>query len=246
MGRAVGTTAEAALAARRAADDVLGARRTLVETAGAAARGRLGVLATFAARRSGVLATRRTRIGRIVRALRAFAVTAADIVATCTERTLAIARRTLAETLFPLRRLLARHQDFRFAGAAIERRGMADLLHQFGLRVAGQCLDDLVALLAFLGDHADLHQFVTRQRLVEFDAHTIGHAFLTDHHDRIEVMREAAQEAELESVECHGHTFRKENGREGIMRGPDSSPNRPWRAASPVIAGSRNTSPTRS
>src|SRR5690606_2439148 len=42
MGRTIGTTAEAAFAARRGADDVLGTRRTLAEAACSAAARRLG------------------------------------------------------------------------------------------------------------------------------------------------------------------------------------------------------------
>jgi hypothetical protein len=84
-----------------------------------------------------------------------------------------------------------------FGVAAKQGDGATELLDRFRLAGPAEYLDQFGALVAVRAGQFHLHQLVRAQRRVEFRGQGVGHAALTDTHDRLAVMGTGTEEEAL-------------------------------------------------
>src|SRR5690349_4638887 len=102
---------------------------------------------------------------------------------------------------------------------AVEHRGMADALHQHRVGGAGETGDQRVALVPVGRGHLHLDQLVVLQRDREFGHQRVGDALAADLQHCPEVVRLAAEEADLGGGQGdrHGRGTAWGRGAQGIM-----------------------------
>ena len=111
-----------------------------------------------------------------------------------------------------------------FRVAPIDKRYMADVLDEPGLRLFAQAVDETPALLAIGSIHAHLQELVMIQCPSEFLAHGAAQAGIANDDDRCEFVAEGAQPALLRLREWHSLC-------------PRDSRSIPWRAPRAADAG---------